>query len=211
MRFEACGRIGLSKDASAAEVPTPPEGVTPLQDFEERLRSCRSMILDLARPRLKETFLARARACIYSHSYENCVTYDDYVRECKSGIYDNNKRALIHHFCNQLWGKQCAEQIELQVMAKMRLQYKNQLLDGKDRIPKNARTHGSIRKMINRLKQSNYIDRFRYANQKSSAMHSKWVVSPMLISLTGIMAKSTGRKSLTRGSCRGHRKVLLRL
>lgn len=166
VRFEACGRLGLSKDDNSDSVPKPANDLTPLQDFEIRLNNFRLFICDLARPRMNETFEARAKAL--NHGYD-CVTLEDFLRECKSGKYDNRKRGLIFNLCNRMWGKQCAGDIEKLVMDKLRLKYKNELVDGEERVPKTRRTHGSIRKMFNRMKQTNYVERFRYVHLKSSA------------------------------------------
>ena len=162
-RFVALnGRLGLNKDdSSGGNLPQPAEGVTPLQDFAVRLENLRQFICALIRPRLNEAFIVRARAMNLGY---DCVTLEDYLREIRTGPYDQKKRALVYELCNKLWGKETSMDIEKLVMRKLRLKYKNELVDGKDRVPKTRRTCGSIRKMINRMKQTNYVERFRYVS-----------------------------------------------
>ena len=131
-----------------------------MADFEIRVNNLRLFICNLVRPRMNRAFVFRAKAL--NHGYDHCVTLEDFLREVRTGPYDNKKRALVFQLCNKLWGKECSGDIEEMVMAKLRLKYKNELVDGKDRVPKTRRTHGSIRKMINRMKQTNYVERFRY-------------------------------------------------
>ncbi len=160
-RFVALnGRLGLSKDDSiGSNLPQPADGITPLADFGVRVDNLRKFILALVRPRLNQSFIVRARALNLGY---DCVTLEDYLREIRTGPYDNKKRALVYQLCNNLWGKECSMDIEKLVMKKLRLKYKNELVDGNVRVPKTRRTSGSIRKMINRMKQTNYVERFRY-------------------------------------------------
>ena len=160
-RFVALnGRVGLSKDdSSGGNLPQPAEGTTPMADFACRVDNMRRFICALARPRLNKAFIVRAKAMNLGY---DCVTLEDYLREIRTGPYDNKKRKLVYELCNNLWGKETSMDIEKMVMKKLRLKYKNELVDGKDRIPKTRRTSGSIRKMINRMKQTNYVERFRY-------------------------------------------------
>ncbi len=154
------GRLGLSKDdTTEGNLPDLADGVTPLADFGVRVDNLRLFICNLVRPRQNKAFVVRAAAL--NHGYD-CVTLEDFLREVRTGPYDNKKRALVFKLCNELWGKECSGDIERMVMAKLRLKYKNELVDGKERVPKTRRTHGSIRKMINRMKQTNYVERFRY-------------------------------------------------
>ena len=143
-----------------------------MADFGMRVNNLREFICNLARPRMNKAFVVRAQSL--NHGYD-CVTLEDFLRECRTGPFDNRKRALVHKLCNELWGKECCGDIERMVMAKLRLKYKNSLVDEKGRVPKTRRTHGSIRKMINRMKQTNYVERFRYVSN-DHAVHLRTII-----------------------------------
>ena len=167
-RFQYADSNFFNKDAgdspqeastNSNEAPTEP----PMVLFHRRYKSLRSFIQDLAIPRLKRVFELRAQ--LVNKDYPKCKTLDQFLDEYRSGTYDNKKRALIFGLCNNMWGRECFGTIEKQVMDKLKLKYVHQLIgdkDGKLTTPKTRRSHGSIKIMINRIRQTNISDCFRY-------------------------------------------------
>ena len=143
--------------------PFPNNGKSLLQDFQDRLSDLRKLIIDLATPRLEETFRLRAAASLKAaglyQDFGHCVSLEDFLREYRTGKYDNKMRALVNLLCNQIWGTECFGSIETMIMNKLKLKYVNALVSG-DPV-KTRRKGGSIKKMIGRMKQTKYIDRFR--------------------------------------------------
>lgn len=131
-----------------------------LNELNGRHDAFRTMLNDMATPRIAGAFVSRAKA---SHpEYSHVETPEDIYQLIKTGPFDNAKRALVNNISNEMWTKKCIEEIELEVMNKCRIKYKNVLVSGKE--IKNRRSHGSIRTMFNRLKQTNHVDRVRYVS-----------------------------------------------
>ena len=133
------------------------EGRPPLQEFADRYKALRLFIQDMTVPRLKEIF--RVRAGAVNKDYPECKTIENFLYEYRTGVYDNKKRALVDMLCNRMWGKECFGVIEKMVMEKLKLRYKDALVSG-DKV-KTRRSHGNIKIMINRMRQTLFIDRFR--------------------------------------------------
>ena len=150
--------VNLADDNEQPNCPGLPAGLSPLADFGERYKAFRMFLQDLALPRMKETF--RLRAGAFNTDYPNCKTLDDFLLEYRTGPYDNKKREMVDVLCNKMWGRECVGTIEKIVMDKVKLRYKNALVDPHMKV-KTRRSHGSIKKMINRMKQTLFIDRFR--------------------------------------------------
>lgn len=132
-----------------------------LLELKGRHKALREMLLDMGTPRVAGAFVARAKA---SHpEYSHFETPEDFYQLIKTGPFDNAKRALVNDLSNMMWSKKCIEEIEAEVMIRCRIKYKNVLVSGKE--VKNKRNHGTIRTMFNRLKQTNHIDKVRYAHQ----------------------------------------------
>lgn len=144
-------------------LPNPEDGSSPLDDFAKRFNEFRCFIQDMALPRLMETFLVRARH-FFGDRYPGCRTLDDYLNEYRTGTYDNQKRSDVHVMCHLLWSRECIKAIEQMVMKVLFLAYCNYLIDVGEKdshTPKTRRTAGTIAGMINRMRQSNYVERFR--------------------------------------------------
>jgi hypothetical protein len=135
------------------------EAELPLVLYAAQLKEFRDCLIDLAMPRLNATFRFRAKVCI--KGYPECVTMEDFLMEYRTGVYDNNKRYMVHVLCHLMWGKECFGGIEKKIMDRLKIKYNGMLVSGLS--PKCRRKGGSIRKMIVRLKQSKIVDRFRYA------------------------------------------------
>ncbi len=158
-RLESEGRKLFYKDAGDGDdgIPRLEDGVSPLEDLSERMKAFRAFILDLAVPRLKEMF--RVRAAVYKHGFPDVHSLEDYILLYRTGTYGNEMRGLVHYLSNQLWGTECMGHLEKIIMDKAKLKYKNTLVNG-DKV-KTRRTHGSIKKMLVRFKQTMFVDRFR--------------------------------------------------
>ncbi len=131
------------------------------EEYAQRLVNLRTFIQDLAVPRMREVFRQRAKKTV-GKMYTDCETLEDYLNEYKHGTYDNNKRMMVHTLCNLMWGKNCIQWIEKMVMDKLGMVYVNLLIaSGKPVSPKTRRTAGSIAKMIARMRQTLFCDRFR--------------------------------------------------
>lgn len=133
-----------------------PPALTPIEKFEIRYQALRRLIQDMAIPRLKEVF--RVRAASFNKHYPHCRTLEDYLLEYKTGVYDNKKREMIDILCNKIWGKECFGAIEKMIMNKLKIYYINELIVGE---VKTHRSFGSIRKDMNRLRQTLYSERMR--------------------------------------------------
>jgi len=107
----------------------PPEGVTILQDFTKRLAEFRQCLNDMAIPRLREAFRQRAEAV--NKDFKECKQVEDFVRAYRTLPYDNKMRRMINLLCNEMWGKECIGAIEEIVMAKLKILYKNELVNPK--------------------------------------------------------------------------------
>lgn len=133
---------------------------TLLDDFAERYRNLRSFIIDMSLPRMREIFRVRAKACNFV-DHPDCKDIDDFLLAYRTSAYDNKMRGMVNTLCNLMWGKECFGMIEKMVMDKLKLKYKNKLVGSDDPVKTNRR-HGNIKKMINRLRQTLFCDRFRY-------------------------------------------------
>ena len=107
---------------------------------------------------MKETFELRAAA--HKHAFADCISLDDFLRLYRTAPYGNDIRALVFFLCNDLWGKGCFVIIEKNIMDKLKLRYKNELVSGA--VPKTRRKSGSIKVMLVRMKQTYFIERFRH-------------------------------------------------
>lgn len=143
-----------------------PQGASPdngngslLKEFRGRYLNLRDFIIDLCLSRLREIFRQNAFK-VYGDAYPHCSSIDDYVSEYRTGVYDNAKRGTIFGLCNRIWGKECCAQIETMVMNQMKLKYTNFLSSGNS--PKTNRKGGSIGVMINRCRQTFFVERLRY-------------------------------------------------
>ena len=144
-------------------LPEPEDGSSPLDDFGKRFNEFRCFIQDMALPRLMETFLVWARS-FFSDRYPDCKTLDDYLTEYRTGPCDNQRRSDIHVMCHLLWLRECIKAIEQMVMKVLFLVYCNYLIDigeNDSHTPKTRRTGGTIGGMINRMRQTTYVERFR--------------------------------------------------
>lgn len=163
-RFLAAGPDFFNKDEGNIPAPVAndagpqPPLSTPLDDFRARYKALRLFLQDLAIPRLKEVFRVRADAAL-GKDYPECKTLDAYISEYRLGVYDNKKRAMVDVLCNQMWGKECFGVIEKVVMDKLKIRYKNILVNGQQ--TKTRRNAGNYKKMIARLRQTLISDRFR--------------------------------------------------
>lgn len=163
-RFLAAGPDFFNKDEAKATATAlvandaAPQQGTPLDDFRTRYKALRLFLQDMAIPRLKEVFHVRANAAV-GRDYPHCKTLDGYLLEYRTGIYDNKKRAMVDVLCNQMWGKECFGVIEKVVMDKLKIRYKDILVNGQK--TKTRRSAGNYKKMINRLRQTLISDRFR--------------------------------------------------
>jgi hypothetical protein len=134
--------------------------VLPLKVFNDALGQMRLMLTDLIDPRLQETFRMRAKAVV---DYPNCFTLEDYLLEYRTGVYDNVRRKMINDLCHVMWGKECFGTIEKRVMDKVKLKYCNVVVGEHEiRVPTQKRTHGTIKGMVVRLRQTNIVERFRW-------------------------------------------------
>ena len=160
-RFQRGGRLWFSKDGNGATLPDCNDGSTPLQEFGGRLNNMRSFVCDLSKPRLNEAFENRIQSL--DNAFD-CKTFEDCLRLIRSSLEMTKElRNFIFNLETNFWGKNLAKDIEIIVMKKLKLKYINLLVDTKEseKIPKTRRTSGSIAKMINRLKQTNFIERLR--------------------------------------------------
>lgn len=180
-RFAYAGGSAIfSKDVNDGnDVPLfpPVEGVSPMEDFRRRLNDFRNCIIDLAMPRLKEMF--RKRAATVNLDFKDCTTLEDFVSAYRLRPYDAKMRRMVNLLCNEMWGKECLGTIEKQIMAKLRLVYKNVLVNG-EKI-KSRRMHGSIRKLLVRLKQTLFIDIFRTSglDRHNEVIYKRFLDKPM--------------------------------
>lgn len=142
---------------AAAPVPEV-DTVLPLHEFANKLEALRSFLQDLALPRMKETFELRAAA--HKHGFPDCKTLDHFLHTYRTAPYGNDIRGLVFFLTQDLWGKACFLVIEKQVMDKVKLRYKNQLVDGTT--PKTRRKSGTVKIMLVRMKQTYFIERFRH-------------------------------------------------
>lgn len=94
------------------------------------------------------------------HPYtEKCKTLEDYLLLYRTYKYDNTMRQLVYLLCNEMWGQECMGTLEAVVMEMVGLKYSNTLVSGAK--VKTRRSHGSIKIMFNRLRQTMFVDRFR--------------------------------------------------
>ena len=173
VRFERYGRKLFSKDndeanTTTATQPQPTAGVehiledgtvaTPLQDFEIRLNNLRLTIHDMGYPRIMEVFNVRLRAV--EHAFGELNNLEEFLLEYRTGPYNNEKRKLVDIVCNKIWGRECFGTIEKFVMDKLKLKYENWLAEtGKP--PSTRRSHGSVKSMHCRMKQTLICERIR--------------------------------------------------
>ena len=158
-------------------IPACPDGVSPMEDFRRRLNDLQLCIIDLAMPRLKEMF--RKRAALVNRDFKDCVALEDFITAYRTKPYDNKMRRMVNLLCNEMWGKECLGAIEKHIMSKLRLVYKNIRVDGKP--VKSRRLHGSIRKMLVRLKQTLFIDIFRTSglDKHNEVIYKRHLTTPM--------------------------------
>ena len=138
---------------------------SPLEQFGGRMKSLRELIMYMAQPRLRALFRNRAGQ-VCGEDYPDCKELEDYLLEYRTGTYDNKKRAMVNKLCNHAWGKECSGNIEKAILTKLKIEYTNEVLKGCTNgklvtTPKTRRVYGSVKKMIQRLKQTYFIDRFR--------------------------------------------------
>lgn len=162
-----CGGLKLfCKDLEFAEKASNDQldvsSVDLLQEVQTRHKALRTLILDMARPRLSHKFVFRAKA-FFKNEHQDFKTPEDYFHMIRTGEYNNDMRRKIDILSNKMWTKECIEAVEEEIMEKCMLEYVNKLVTG-GKI-KNTRKHGSIRSMINRLKQTHFVDKIRYVNK----------------------------------------------
>ena len=138
---------------------------TPLEEFKGRYKALRELIMNMTVPRLRVVFRNRV-GVICGGKYPNCKELEDYLLEYRTGTYDNQKRQMVYDICNDVWGKECSGSIERAILAKLKIEYTNELLQGSKNgnlvtTPKTRRVYGNVKKMVQRLKQTYFIDRFR--------------------------------------------------
>lgn len=131
----------------------------PIEEFKVRYQNLRNFIADLAVARLKEVFRVRAKE-VCGQKRPHCESLEDYLLEYRTASYGNDLRKMVDDLCNQMWGKECFGQLEIQVMNKLKLKYVNCLVNPENKV-KNRRCYGTIKQMINRLRQTLIIERFR--------------------------------------------------
>ena len=136
---------------------TPVEEISPLQDFASRCRNLRNALHDLVLVRLMATFAVRS--AVVKHPFGNLETLDDFLLEYHTGVYNNDKRKMVFALCYDMWGKECFGTLEKLVMDNLKLKYSNKLVGNTE--PKTRRSHGSIKGMITRMRQTYVNDRFR--------------------------------------------------
>ena len=181
LRFKEFPNV-FDKDADNAQppagqsAPTPSapadNGLTPLRAYEARYLALRAIIQDLAVPRLKQVFRERAKHSV-GNKFPHCQTVEQFLNEYRTGVYDNKKRWMVHVLTNLMWMGTCMAQIEAAVMKKLGLKYKDVIFceqTGKLISPKTRRLTGSIKIMINRMKQTLFIERFRY----EQGLNGRW-------------------------------------
>lgn len=154
-----------SSDGQTGTVALSDNAKSLIEQFADRLRLLREFIIDLALPRLKQLFASGAEVSC-GKSYPHCKSLDDYLHEYRNGTYDNEKRALIDKLCNHVFGKSGSGKVETNIMNRLRIQYTNEVFEGCTngnlvRQPKTRRAYGNVKKMIQRLKQTYFVDRFR--------------------------------------------------
>lgn len=153
----------MAANPAVAGNATATDKKTPQNDFKERYLQFRFLLQELGIVRLKRIFEVRAKA-ILGDKYPNCRTLDDYLGEYRTGKYDNEKRAMVNTLSNHMWGRECCPMIEQMLMDLLNIKYENFIIDEdkKNKVPpKTRRACGSLRKMLNRLRQTYFADRFR--------------------------------------------------
>ena len=80
---------------------------------------------------------------------------------------------MVNLLCNEMWGKECLGTIEKQIMAKLRLVYKNVLVNG-EKIKSRS-------KLLVRLKQTLFIDVFRTSglDRHNEVIYKRFLDKPM--------------------------------
>ena len=166
LRLQCGGLKIFCKDHEYAEKASndqlPLSSVDLLQEVQTRHKALRTIVLDMVTPRLAKRFVYRAKLFL-KNEHQDFKTPEDYFNMIRTGEYNNEMRGKINILSNLMWSKQCIEELEEQVMEKCMLEYVNKLVTGES--VKNTRKHGSIRSMINRLKQTHFVDKIRYVNK----------------------------------------------
>lgn len=96
---------------------------------------------------------------MFGDEHPNCKTLEDFLRKYRLEKYDNKMRKLVEGLCNKVFGKECTGAIEVMVMKRLKLEYKDILTDGTK--PKTRRAFGSVRRIVSRLRQTYFVERLR--------------------------------------------------
>ena len=138
-----------------------------MAEFAVKYNELRLLINDIAKPRLHKIFRDRAQLLCGS-KYPHCDTLSDWLEEYKHGPYDNQKRWMVNCLINELWVGQSIPMVEKITMQTCGLDYLTLIIceeKGMQRgqlvPPKTKRACGSIRKGLQRLKGTLFVEPFR--------------------------------------------------
>jgi hypothetical protein len=136
-------------------------------EFAVKYNELRLLINDIAKPRLHKIFRDRAKLLCGS-KYTHCETLSDWLHEYKHGPYDNQKRWMVNCLINEMWVGQSMPMVEKITMETCGLDYLELIicqekgqLRGQLVPPKTKRSCGSIRKNLQRLKGTLFVEPFR--------------------------------------------------
>jgi hypothetical protein len=139
---------------------------SPLEEWKERYKYLRKMILDYGRQRIMEGFMRIFRAATADiPQFRDCKTFED-VLEAYARENTPQTRQALHHAYDKCLSKLQMLAIEKDVMNKLRLTYVALVIDersGDAKKSKTMRAGGSVVKMLQRLKQQMIMDKLRYS------------------------------------------------
>ena len=184
-------------------------GVSPLEDFKQRMVNLRKMILMQAESRTEGIFRLRFNRARPNFRFKGrpITSSDEFNEAYKVLPYDKEMAAMVALVSWQLWGSsnQWASRLEHGIMQKFKIEYTGQLLD---KTSERKVVGGSIAKMINRQKQSKICNKLRRTGRKFYKMiqykkDKNMKVPDYVVKLDTANVPDHGYEGY-RGLCEGH-------
>jgi hypothetical protein len=141
------------------------------KDFTKRCYNLRDMTIGLGKPRVGGVWAARFNRQYPDYKFQGGRQVkgpDDLIEAIISQPFDNEMRGLVHFVQNRMWGRGnvWAVLLENKIKELLKLEYTDDLCDVKEGAV-NRKNHqgGSIKRMMVRLKQSSFVNKFRRATK----------------------------------------------
>jgi hypothetical protein len=177
-RYEGANAVFDKSVSNPEEGRAPPTAAgkenyhsSPLEEWKERYKYLRKMILDYGRQRIMETFMRFFRAATANNpQFRDCKTFED-VLEAYGRENTPETRHAVHLAYEKAISKLQMLAIEKDVMNKIRVTYVRVVIDersGEAKKTKTRREGGSVVKMLQRLKQQMIMDKLRYSTSCAS-------------------------------------------